>query len=161
MDTAAFISLLRESLFVIVVFGVFLLYAFIRGRQSITNLILGLYLALLIALKFPYFDAILANVHSPRNEALAMIAVFGIFALLATILFERLMPREYSESTFEAAGKKLVFAVAATVLVMAYSYHVLPVTELVDPGSPIQTLFAPENRFFFWMLAPLLLLFLL
>lgn len=161
MDTGALISMLHESLFVIVVFAIFLIYAFVRGRQSITNLILGLYLALLITLEFPYFDSILAQVNSPRNESFVMIGVFGLFALLATILFERLMPREYSEGTFEAAGKKLVFALAATMLVMAYSYHVLPVTEFVDPGSPIQSVFAPENRFFAWLVIPLIVLFLL
>lgn len=161
MDTSALISMLHESLFVIVVFVVFLVYAFVRGRQSITNLILGLYLALLITLEFPYFDTILAQVHSPRNESFVMIGVFALFAIFATILFERLMPREYSEGTFEASGKKVVFALAATMLIMAYSYHVLPVTEFVDPGSPIQTLFAPENRFFIWLVIPLVVLFLL
>ncbi|MEX0917545.1 MAG: hypothetical protein WDZ93_00125 [Candidatus Paceibacterota bacterium] len=161
MDTDAALSLLKESAFVLAVFGVLLVYAFARGRQAITNLILGLYLALLITLKFPYFDVILSNVADAHSQSMVMIAIFLIFATLATILFSRLLPREYDEGTFEAAGKKFVFALAATILVMAYSYHALPVTEFVDPGSPIQSIFAPEQGFFLWLLVPLVLLFIL
>lgn len=161
MDTDAALSLLKESAFVLAVFGVLLAYAFIRGRQAITNLILGLYLALLITLEFPYFDAILGNVADARTQSMVMIGIFLIFTVLATLLFSRLLPREYDEGTFEGAGKKLIFALAATILVMAYSYHALPVTEFVDPGSPIQSLFAPEQGFFLWLLAPLAILFVL
>ena len=86
--------------------------------------------------------------------------MFAAFAVLATVLFSRLMPREYDEKMFEGFGKKFMFAVAATALVMAYSYHVLPITELVDPGSPIQSLFSDERWFFGWLIVPLILLFL-
>lgn len=161
MDTAAMISLVKESAFVLAVFGVLLVYAFIRGRQAITNLILGLYMGLLMTLEFPYFDKVLAGVSDARTKAMIMIGVFAGFSLLATILFSRILPREFDEGKFAAAGKKFVFALGGTILIMAYSYHALPVTELVDPGSPIQSLFAPEQGFFIWLLVPLALLFIL
>ena len=44
-------------------------------------------------------------------------------------------------------------AVSATALVMAFSYHALPVTELITPGSPIAYLFGSESSFFWWLLA--------
>lgn len=161
MDTSALLSTLHESLFVIVVFVAFLFYGVIRGRQAITNVILGLYLALLISLEFPYFDAILRNVADARTQSMVMIGIFAAFTVFATLLFSRLLPREYDEGKFEAFGKKFVFAIAATILVMAYSYHALPVTEFIDPGSPIQSIFAPEQGFFLWLMVPLTLLFLL
>ena len=40
-----------------------------------------------------------------------------------------------------------------------YSYHALPVTDLITPGSPIQALFAPEQHFFWWLLIPLIAIF--
>lgn len=156
MDTATIISLTQESLFVIVVFMVFLMYAMVRGRQSLINVIMGLYLALLISVEFPYYDRIFGN---GSNQSVLMIGVFLIITLGATILFTRLMPREYDEKTFEGFGKKLLLALMATILVMAYSYHVLPVTDLVDPGSPMQKLFAPEHNFFWWLIAPLAALY--
>lgn len=161
MDTNTVFSILHESLFVILIFGVALVYALARGRQAIINVILGLYFALLITREFPYFDVLLAQTDSVRNESLLMIGVFAVVTVLATILFTRLMPRDYDESTFQGFGRKFLFAIGATALVMTFSYHTLPVTEFVDPGSPIQSLFAPEQSFFVWLIIPLVMLFVL
>jgi len=38
------------------------------------------------------------------------------------------MPREYSEGKFEGFGKKILLSLGATVLVMTFSYHALPLT---------------------------------
>ena len=158
MDTSTIISTLYESLFVILVFLGFLSYALIRGRQTLINVILGLYLALLISLKFPYYDLFLKQTTSAKSEAIMMIVIFGAFAFASTLLFNKLMPREYDERIFEGFGKKLIFAVIGTALVMAYSYHALPITDLVDPGSPVQKLFGSEDSFFLWLAAPLIIL---
>lgn len=161
MDTSAIISLLQESLFVIVVFVGFLLYALARGRQALINVIMGLYLALLISLKFPYYDLLLGRTGGAKSESILMLVVFGLFALFSTILFSRMMPSEFDEGTFESFGKKIVFALSGTILVMAFSYHALPITDFVDPGSPIQHLFSPSEWFFWWLMLPLVILFFL
>jgi high-affinity Fe2+/Pb2+ permease len=159
MDTTSIISFLQESLFMVLVFVGFLAFAISAGRQSITNVILGLYFALLISIEFPYYDMILGTTSSKKMESIVMLIVFAIFTLGATILFARLMPREYSEGKFEGFWKKILLACAATVLVMAFSYHALPVTEIITPGSPIQYLFGSKSSFFWWLLAPLGILF--
>jgi high-affinity Fe2+/Pb2+ permease len=159
MDTAGIISLLQESLFMVLVFVGFLAFAISAGRQSITNVILGLYFALLISIEFPYYEMILGSASSEKMKSIVMLIVFGIFTLGATILFARLMPREYSEGKFEGFWKKILLACAATVLVMAFSYHALPVTDIITPGSPIQYLFGSKSSFFWWLLAPLGILF--
>lgn len=157
-DTHSIIILLKDLLYWIVVFGVFLVYGVIRGRAAIVNLILGLYFALLISLKFPYYDLLLGSM---QNKTIPMIALFAVFTIAATFIFGRLMPTDTLESSFEGFGKKLLFAFVASVLVMAYSYHVLPVTDLVTPGSHIQALFGPEDRFFWWLIIPFAALFFL
>ncbi len=161
MDTAYLIDLIQESLYLIIVFGAFTVFAMARGRQSLINLIMGLYLALLISIQFPYYDALLGSTESVRSEALLKIILFAAFTIAATYLFARLMPREYDETAFEGLGKKLIFASMATVLVMAFSFHVLPVTEFIQPGTPIQSLFASADNFFFWLMLPLIGLFFL
>lgn len=160
MDFSTVISTLQESLFVIVVLLTFVTFAIIKGRQGLINLIMGLYLALLISLEFPYYDEIVGAAGTAKSSSIIMISVFAVFAILSTLLFNRLMPREYDETAFEGFGKKLVYALAATILVVIYSYHALPVTDLVDPGSPVAAIFGSENSFFWWLLAPLLILFL-
>ena len=159
MDTAIILSFLHESLYMIIVFAVFMLLAMKKGRQTVTNVILGLYMALLISLQFPYYDAILGNTSSAKSESILMLIVFAVFAFAGTMLFARILPREYDETSFEGFGRKFLLATAGTVLVMAYSYHALPVTELITPGSPINYLFASSQSFFYWMIAPIIILY--
>jgi len=162
METASLFSFLHESIFFILVFGVFLSFAMVRSTQSIINLILGLYLALLISIEFPYYDIFLSGgAADARTESIIMIVIFAVFTFLSTLLFSRLMIGGSDEPAFDQFTKKIIFALAATILVMVYSYHVLPVTELIQPGTPIQYLFAPEQNFFWWLLIPLVVLFLL
>lgn len=158
MDTSHVVSFLHESLYLIIVLGVFLFFALTRGRQTVTNIILGLYLALLLSLEFPFYDAFLSNIGS-GSESVLRLALFAFFALVSTWLFARILPREYDERAFEGFGRKLLLALAGTILVMIFSYHVLPITDFITPGSPINTLFGSEGTFFWWLLAPLVILF--
>lgn len=159
MEVADLITILKESLFMILVFGGFLVYSIARGRQSITNVILGLYFALLISIEFPYYELLLGGTSNEKTESIIMLIVFALFTLGATFLFARLMPREYSEGKFEGFGKKLLLSLGATVLVMTFSYHALPLTDIITPGSPIQFLFASAQSFFWWLLAPIVILY--
>lgn len=162
MDVSSVITFLQESLFFLVVFGVFLAYAMMRSTQSLVNLILGLYLALLISVEFPYYDLVLGGAEgNATSESTLMIIVFAVFTLLSTLLFSRLMPTDSTEPAFNQFTNKILFAIGATILIMVYSYHVLPVTQLIEPGTPVQYLFAAEENFFWWLLIPLVLLFLL
>ena len=159
MDTASLVGFLQESLFLIVVFTSFLVITLAFGRQTITNIILGLYLAFLISLKFPYYNALLSKTNGVKGEAILLLGIFLIFSAVTTFLFIHVLPREYDEKAFEGFWKKILLAGAATVLVTAFSYHALPVTELITPGSPVTFLFGSEHSFFWWLLAPILVLF--
>lgn len=158
MDTNSLASLLHESLYLILVFSFFIGVALMKGRYAIVNIIFALYLALLVSLKFPYFDFFL-NAGSPRSNAVVMIVIFSIFTVLGIFLFRRHVPGDDYESAFQHFWTKVLLAGMATILVMAYSYQALPVTELFTPGSPIQKLFGPEDNFFWWLILPLITLF--
>ncbi|MAZ29990.1 hypothetical protein CL655_01770 [bacterium] len=159
MDSATILGVLQESMFVIIVFAGFLTYAIIRGRHSLINLIMGLYFALLISLEFPYYDTILGGA-SAESEAVLRIVVFGVFTVISTVILGRLLHQGDFDRGFTGIHRKTIYAMAATVLVLTYSFHALPVTELIDPG-PIQALFASESSFFFWLFVPIIILFFL
>lgn len=162
MDLNSTLTILQESIYLICVFFVFLAYAMMRGKQSLINLILALYLALLISLQFPYYDRILSGIDGEQiADSTIMIIIFALFTLSGMYLFGKLMPRDIEEPAFEGFGKKVLFALLASVLVMIFSYHALPVTDIITPGSPIQALFGPEEHFFWWLLVPLMGLFFL
>lgn len=158
MDTGTLITFIQECLYLIVVFSIFLFFALKKGRQTVTNIILGLYLALLISLEFPFYDLLLKG-SSAGTESIIKLIVFAIFTTLSTWLYIRILPREYDEKAFEGFGKKILLATAGTILVMIFSYHVLPITEFITPGSPINYLFGSEHNFFWWLIAPIIILF--
>tara|TARA_B100000745_G_scaffold95152_1_gene60120 strand:- start:4978 stop:5460 length:483 start_codon:yes stop_codon:yes gene_type:complete len=160
METSAIISLIQESLFVIIVFFGFLVYSMLRGRHYLINLIIGLYFALLISLEFPYYETILGAANTDQSRAILMILVFAAFTIASTTLLGRFLHQGDYDRGVIGIHRKIIYSLAATVLVMTYSFHALPVTELVDPG-PIQALFASQNSFFFWLFVPILILFFL
>lgn len=158
MDTQGIVTLIHESVFLIAVFSFFLAIALLKGRYAIVNIIFALYLALIVSLKFPYFSFFL-NGTSHASDAVVMIVIFAFFTIVGIFLFRRHIPGDDYEGAFQHFKKKLLLAIMATVLVMAYSYHALPVTDLITPGSPIQALFGPEQHFFWWLILPIIGLF--
>ena len=160
MDTGSVVSFLQESIYLIVVLGIFVVIALAKGKQTLINIILGLYFGLLLTLQFPYFDLI-AKSSSAKTQSIIMLIVFAAFTFFSFLLFNHLMPREFDEKVFEGFGKKLLFAFGATILVMVFSFHVLPVTEFLSPGTPIQILFSSADYFFWWLLVLLVSLYLL
>lgn len=159
MDWGYVVTFLYEFAYFIGVFIVFLLYSIFKGRQAIINVIVGLYLALLISIQFPNYEYILGGLDSTQSVAAARLAFFAVVTLLTTALCFRIMPDEFREKKFESFGKKLLLTISATILVMTFSFTVLPVTEFLIPGTPLQTLFAPEVYFFWWLLVPLVVLY--
>ncbi len=160
MDWTSILEILSEFAYLLIVFGIMWFIAVFRGRQAIINLIFGLYLALLISIEFPFYDQLLGDASGTTAAAIQLV-IFALFTVLATWLFARVMPDEFQENKMETMGKKILLAFSATIVVMIFSFHVLPVTEFLTPGTPIQSIFAPESFFFTWLMLPLVILFLI
>lgn len=160
MDTGFLFNFLSEIAYLLAVLAVVFIFTMAKGRQAVINLIFGLYLALLISIEFPYYTKLFGSL-STEALSFAKLALFAVFTVLATILCGRVMPDAFRENRFESFGKKLILALSATVLIMVFSFQVLPVTDFLTPGTPIQSLFAPEAYFFWWLLLPLVILFII
>lgn len=160
MDLGYVLNFMYEIAYFLAVFLLFAVFAIFKGRQAIINLIVGLYLALLISLQFPGYEQLFGDLGSSQATAAAKLGLFAFITLFTTALCYRIMPDEFRENRFESVGRKLILALAATVLVMAFSFQVLPVTEFLTPGSPLQLLFSPDVFYFWWLLTPLVILYL-
>ncbi len=158
MDFSNLLKFIYEFAYFLSVFGLFLAFAIFKGRQAVMNIIVGLYLALLISIEFPNYEQLFGGMVG-QEMALAKLAFFAFITLFTTALCYRIMPDEFREDKFESFGKKLLLAIGATILVMTFSFHVLPVTEFLTPGTPLQSLFGPKLYFFWWLLAPLVILY--
>lgn len=159
MDWGYILDFAYEISYFLAVFLLFMLWATFKGRQAMINVIFGLYFALLISIHFPYTDYLTENLGSSIAQSIGKLTIFVIFTILMTWLAARVMPDEFREKKFESFHKKLALAIAASVLVMAFSFNVLPVTDFLTPGTPLQLAFAPEGLFFWWLLFPLVVLF--
>jgi len=161
VDWILIIDFLVETGYLLLVFSVLFLFTISKGRQAIINLIMGLYIALLISIEFPYYETLLGSVENGQLIAAGKLVFFATLTTLATILFFRIMPEEFRESRLESFGKKILLSGAATVLIMIFSFQVLPVTEFLTPGTPLQWLFASETFYFWWLLLPLIIIYVL
>lgn len=159
MDWTTIFDYIYEFAYFLGVFGLFLVFAIFKGRQATMNIIVGLYLALLISIEFPNYEQIFSGLESSESLAAAKLAFFAFISLFTTALCWRIMPDEFREERFESMGKKFLLALGATILVMTFSFQVLPVTEFLTPGTPLQSLFGPDIYFFWWLLVPLVILY--
>lgn len=160
MDYGVILGYIQSALVPIVTFVALLFFAIIRGRRAITSLILGLYFALLISLKFPYYTQIY-NAAGFVSDATIAIILFAIFTTFCAMLMDRMLFYRIDETAFEGFGKKSVLALLGTIVIMLFSYHVLPIASFIDPGLPASALFASADYFFWWLLAPLVVLFIM
>jgi len=161
MDWGFILDFMFEISYLLAVFLLFMVWATLRGRQAMINVIIGLYLALLILVEFPYTSYLTENLGGGLAQSMGKLVLFAVFTILMTWLCYRIMPDEFREKKFESYFKKFILAGSASILVMAFSFHVLPVTDFLTPGTPLQIAFAPEGLFFWWLLLPLVVLFLL
>lgn len=158
MEFGTILAFLHGWIFLLASFLLALCYAMFKGRQNLINLMMGAYLALLLYQFLPVRDSMMEQVSGEKNQAIAAIAIFLALTFLATWLFTRLMPREFLEGTFESMGKKLLLALAAMVLVMAFSLHYLPVGEIINIGTPLPESMQTEKLAFLWLVVPLVIM---
>lgn len=154
------VASLRDASVLLIVFGAVLAFGILRGQRSLLALTFGLYLALLLSLEFPYYEAISrsASFLELRTQKLVFFALFAVFG---TILFSRLLSRVIDVMAIEGITRKVILSLLTTALVLSYCYHVLNIADMINPGSNANILFASHDSFFWWLLAPLMGIFIL
>jgi hypothetical protein len=159
MESFAPLAFFSDITYFIVLFGIFFIVGVIKGKQALTNLTLGLYLALLFYDKIPGMQKLLADAVDPQKSLLLQLSVFVIVTVVTTGLFFKIMPRQYAQKYFEDLFAKITLALASTILVVAFSFQVLPISDVIATGSALQAIFGPEVTFFWWLLIPFIILF--
>ncbi len=160
MDTTNLIHTLSESAYFLAVVIIFLGIGLFKGRQTLINITCGLYFALLTSIHFPYYEKLLSGIEHSSVQAGIKLIFFIALTLLFTKIFKRLMPSEYQEGKFESFHKKILLAAGAAILVLAFSFNILPVGELLSTETPIQMLFSTDSLFFWWLMIPIVFLYL-
>lgn len=159
MDWSLIISYINGGTYFLVFFGIFFLLSILKGRQAVINITIGIYLALLLSLKFPNKDVLFADFNSDLTLFVAKITSFAFVCLFTIFLCHRIMPDEFKEEKFESIFKKMFLSFGATILVVSTSFQLLPTSEIFNLGASLTPLFSPENFYFWWLLLPLVILY--
>ncbi|MDO8523941.1 MAG: hypothetical protein Q7R74_01795 [bacterium] len=136
----------------IVVAVVILLFALYFGRDRLAPLIASLYAALALYTAFPYAPAFLSGPYM-------QISLYLFFVLISFVTFSGL-------SYFMAARSggfvaELILAILTAGFLLAIAIHVLPAEDIYSFTAATKALFASNQSFFWWLVAPLAGLFFL
>lgn len=135
----------------------FVLFSY-RTRAGIVSIIVAFYAGYALYVVFPYTHDIVAAGGSPLMKAIISASIFLIACIVPYLFVERLVSGGIGIlSVFPRFGLSFL---AATFLI-ALAYHVFNVTHIYSFPEPMNTIFGPDQYFFWWFVAPLIGLLLL
>jgi hypothetical protein len=129
-----------------------------RSGMNIISLTLSFYVGYALFLVFPYTKDIVSSGGSPIMKATISVGIFVLGCIPGFLFVQRLVKGGIGLiSVFPRLG--LSFLGAA--FLMALAYHVFHVNNIYTFPEPMNTIFAPDQYFFWWFAAPLIGLILL
>lgn len=157
--TAAANSLgLISNFIVLVVLTILFILLSYRSRGGIISLLVAFYVGYGVFTVFPYTQAIVESGGSPVIKAVISVVIFVISCVVPFMFIERLVSGGIGVlSVFPRFGLSFL----AATFVMALAYHVFQIHDIYTLPEPMNSLFAPDQYFFWWFIAPLLGLLLL
>jgi len=160
-NVTSFIQAFSIDVFVIAaLFAALFAYTLYHGKESIITLILSLYVALLVFIHFPYKERFLLFTETEMQHLISNALIFGVFVIVSYLAFAPLLRNRYAGHTRKRWFEALLLSAATIALLIAFSYHVLPIASLYTFGEQIAGLFAPSQLFFWWLVAPVAVLLL-
>lgn len=125
------------------------------GKGAIITLIFSFYVGLLTYLHFPYIERFLFFTENETQLFLSNAAIFLAFVIISYVTLSRVVYADFSEGAPERIFEAGLLSAAATLLLLSFSYQILPVTTLYNFSESVDLLFEPSNLFFLWLVIPL------
>ena len=147
-----------DLLIIFVLFGLFLGVGFQYGKRRIIALIISLYIASFVYLQFPYIEKILSFDAGVFGVTAVVVSVFSVFFIVLYITVHRVVRASFPLRSGRRWLEAALLGIFSTTLVLALSYHVIPIEEIYDFSEPIDHLFESTEFFFWWLVAPLVIL---
>ena len=151
-------ALVGNFLILVVLTVLMILFSYRAGKGGILSLLVAVYAGYAIYLVFPYTNAIVNAGGTPIIKAVVSVIIFIIATILPFHFIQRLVGGGFGVLSFVP---RFVLSFLAATFFMALAYHVFNVNHIYTFPEPMNTLFAPDQYFFWWFIAPLVgLLFL-
>jgi len=151
-------ALLGNFLALVVLTGIMIGFSYWSGRGGIISLVVAFYAGYGIYLVFPYTTQIIDAGGAPLMKAILSILIFAFATVVPFIFIQRLVGGGFGVLSFVP---RFALSFLAACFLLALAYHVFDFTHIYTFPEPMNTLFAPNEYFFWWFIAPLVGLFLL
>ncbi|HRH55621.1 MAG TPA: hypothetical protein PK609_02025 [Candidatus Paceibacterota bacterium] len=152
---ADIIAFIGNFLVLLIIAGILFFFALRTGRSMLISFILSLYIGFALFSIFPYKEMFLIG-DSPLVRAVSGIVLFGVFTAFPYVLLRR---ASTSGSMRIHPVTLAVLAFVAGGFVLALGYHVLNIAAVIPLTPSLDLLFAPDQYFFWWFVAPLVGIF--
>ena len=147
---------MSDFLIVLVLFGVFFLFAWYIGRATLVSILLAFYAAYALYVAFPYASIL------PTAPALtALLAHIALYAGLTLVFYIILRRVVVSAFLYVGIFGTIVLSLLGATFLLALAYHVFPVADVYNFTPAVDALFALKQYFFWWFAAPAVGLFFL
>lgn len=150
---AASAWLLVGNFLILLVLTIFMIgFSYKAGRGGIISLLIAFYAGYAIYMVFPYTDDILNAGGSTTVKAIISVFLYALATFVPFHFIQRITGGGFGVlSVVPRFG--LSFLAAAFLLALAY--HVFDVSNIYSFPNPIDSLFKPDEYFFWWFMAPL------
>jgi len=127
-------------------------FSYRAGRGGIISLLVAFYAGYAIYTVFPYTDDIIGAGGTSLAKAIISIVIYAIATFLPFHFIQRLVGTGFGVLSFVP---RFALSFLASAFLMALAYHVFHVSNIYAFPEQINHLFAPNEYFFWWFIAPL------
>lgn len=155
-EASSFFSELSiASLVALLTTAALFVFALRYGKDRMIALIFSLYISLLLYIHFPYIDKLLLFKGSDIKILLSNAIIFFTFVVVVYVIIERVIFADYPNRGMMRFIEALLLSLAATSLLLAFAYNILPIASFYSFSPPIELLFSSSIFFFWWLIVPL------
>ncbi|HEX8591216.1 MAG TPA: hypothetical protein VF696_00480 [Candidatus Paceibacterota bacterium] len=150
--------LVGNFLILLVLTGLMIGFSYKAGKGGLISLTIAFYAGYAIYMVFPFTDDILEAGGSTIVKAVISIALYAAATFVPFHFIQRLTSGGFGVLSFVP---RFVLSFLAAAFLLTLAYHVFDVSNIYSFPNPIDSLFKPDEYFFWWFIAPLVgLLFL-
>ena len=132
-------------------------YGISAGKTKLIAVLFSLYVSATVFKNLSYLD-FLTKGRSLFGTFLVRGAVFAILVLLLIILFNKFLSRDYTSGT-RVWWQIFLLSFLEVGLLMSLIFQLLPVKNLFAFSPVVENIFASSKAFFWWLILPLVALF--
>lgn len=145
---------------VLAVIGVLLfVYTIYHGKSKMVGALLSFYAAIVLFNNFFFLNNVLLFRNSPGQIIISKLLIFAVFFGLILAAVKRATKSESSLGGSRGIASAVFLSLSGLILLLVLSYYTIPIEALYDFSPVIDKIFLAKNGVFWWLAAPLVVLF--